>query len=90
MDNVRVTQGNPSSPAASEQTSPPGGPLPPTDSTHGLSSAEVAERVAQGQTNDVGESTSRSLSEIFRANVLTRFNAILGAVHHGDGDGVVG
>ena len=80
MDNVRVTQGNPSSPAASEQTSLPDGPLPPTDSTHGLSSAEVAERVAQGQTNDVGESTSRSLSEIFRANVLTRFNAILGAL----------
>ena len=45
----------------------------------GLTAAEVQERVARGQTNDTGARTSRKLSEIIRANVLTRFNAILGA-----------
>jgi cation-transporting ATPase E len=48
--------------------------------TNGLSSAEVAERVAAGQTNIAETKTSRSFSEIFRANVLTRFNAVLGAL----------
>lgn len=46
----------------------------------GLTAAEVAERVERGQTNALRERTSRSLGEIFRANVLTRFNAILGAL----------
>ena len=46
----------------------------------GLTSAEVAERVARGEVNQLSERTSRSLGEIFRANVLTRFNAILGAL----------
>jgi len=46
----------------------------------GLTSAEVAERVARGDVNQLTERTSRSLAEIFRANVLTRFNAILGAL----------
>ena len=45
----------------------------------GLTAAEVQERVARGATNDTGERTSRTLSEIIRANVFTRFNAILGA-----------
>ena len=45
----------------------------------GLSSAEVAERVAAGQVNDVPVRCSRSLAEIVRANVFTRFNAIIGA-----------
>ena len=45
----------------------------------GLTAAEVQERVARGQTNDTGERTSRTLGEIIRANVFTRFNAILGA-----------
>ena len=48
--------------------------------TNGLSSAEVAERVAAGQTNLVETRTSRSFGEIFRANVFTRFNAVLGAL----------
>jgi cation-transporting ATPase E len=48
--------------------------------TNGLSSAEVAERVAAGQTNLVETKTSRSFGEIFRANVFTRFNAVLGAL----------
>ena len=46
----------------------------------GLTSAEVADRVARGQVNALTERTSRSLAEIFKANVLTRFNAILGAL----------
>jgi cation-transporting ATPase E len=46
----------------------------------GLTEAEVRERVAQGLTNDAGEHTSRTYGEIFRANVLTRFNAILGTM----------
>ena len=45
----------------------------------GLTAAEVQERTARGQVNDTGERTSRTLSGIIRANVFTRFNAILGA-----------
>ena len=46
----------------------------------GLTPAEVADRVARGATNDAGERTSRTYVEIFRANVFTRFNAILGVM----------
>ncbi|MFJ5885400.1 HAD-IC family P-type ATPase [Kitasatospora cineracea] len=46
----------------------------------GLSSAEVAERVARGQLNDVPVRSSRSVREIVRANVFTRFNAIIGVM----------
>src|SRR5260221_10786395 len=46
----------------------------------GLTAAEVAERVARGQVNETGERTSRTLGEIVRANVFTRFNAILGTM----------
>ncbi|GAA2165015.1 HAD-IC family P-type ATPase [Humibacillus xanthopallidus] len=46
----------------------------------GLTHAEVAERVARGEVNRLSERTSRSIGEIVRANVLTRFNAILGAL----------
>ena len=46
----------------------------------GLTEAEVRERVAAGRTNRAPESTSRSLVEIVRANVFTRFNAILGTL----------
>ncbi|MFF8944458.1 HAD-IC family P-type ATPase [Streptomyces sp. NPDC014864] len=46
----------------------------------GLTAAEVAERVARGQVNDVPVRSSRSLPEIVRANVLTRFNAIIGVL----------
>ena len=50
------------------------------DDARGLSTAEVAERVAAGRTNAVDDSSSRSLAEIFRSNVFNRFNAILGAL----------
>ncbi|MFE2413372.1 HAD-IC family P-type ATPase [Kitasatospora sp. NPDC059408] len=46
----------------------------------GLSGAEVAERVARGQVNDVPVRSSRSAKEIVRANVFTRFNAIIGVM----------
>jgi cation-transporting P-type ATPase E len=46
----------------------------------GLTRAEVAERVARGEVNDVPVRSSRSTSEIVRANVLTRFNAIIGVL----------
>ncbi|MEU6552977.1 HAD-IC family P-type ATPase [Streptomyces sp. NPDC046915] len=46
----------------------------------GLTSGEVAERVARGEVNDVPVRSSRSLTDIVRANVFTRFNAIIGVL----------
>ncbi|MEU3606731.1 HAD-IC family P-type ATPase [Streptomyces sp. NPDC035033] len=46
----------------------------------GLTSAEVAERVARGEVNDVPVRSSRSTVDIVRANVFTRFNAIIGVL----------
>ncbi len=46
----------------------------------GLTAAEVQDRVARGLTNETRERTSRTYGEIIRANVLTRFNAILGTM----------
>jgi cation-transporting P-type ATPase E len=46
----------------------------------GLSSAQVAERRSRGLTNAGGEHTSRSVAHILRANILTRFNLILGVL----------
>ncbi|MCX4714348.1 HAD-IC family P-type ATPase [Streptomyces virginiae] len=46
----------------------------------GLSTAEVAERVARGEVNDVPVRSSRSTADIVRANVFTRFNAIIGVL----------
>ncbi|MFI1048373.1 HAD-IC family P-type ATPase [Streptomyces griseoruber] len=46
----------------------------------GLTATEVAERVARGQVNDVPVRSSRSIGEIVRANVFTRFNAIIGVL----------
>jgi len=46
----------------------------------GLTTTEVAHRVAAGQVNAALVGTSRSVWEIVKANVFTRFNAILGAL----------
>lgn len=46
----------------------------------GLTTAEVAERVARGEVNDVPVRSSRSAVEIVRSNVFTRFNAIIGVL----------
>jgi len=43
----------------------------------GLSSDEVRERVAAGRVNVVQSRGSRSVADIVRANLLTRFNAIM-------------
>ncbi|ANJ26064.1 HAD-IC family P-type ATPase [Agromyces aureus] len=45
----------------------------------GLSSAEVAQRVADGRTNAFTQQSSRSVASIIRANVLTLFNGIIAA-----------
>ncbi len=52
----------------------------PPPSAGGLSAAEVAERVARGQVNRVDDHTSRTFAAIVRANLFTRFNAILGVL----------
>jgi cation-transporting P-type ATPase E len=46
----------------------------------GLTSAQVAELRSRGLANAGGERTSRSVAEILRANILTRFNFILGVL----------
>ncbi|WP_411071265.1 HAD-IC family P-type ATPase [Streptomyces sp. cmx-4-25] len=46
----------------------------------GLTSAEVEARVARGEVNDVPVRNSRSAVDIVRANVFTRFNAIIGVL----------
>ena len=61
----------PASPVATTRS-----PTPP----EGLTAAEVADRVARGLVNDAGERTSRTFTEIIRANIFTRFNAILGTM----------
>jgi cation-transporting P-type ATPase E len=43
----------------------------------GLSTAEVATRIERGQVNTGHQQTSRTLGDIIRANVFTRFNALL-------------
>ncbi|MEU6928370.1 HAD-IC family P-type ATPase [Streptomyces sp. NPDC046374] len=46
----------------------------------GLTTVEVAERVARGEVNDVPLRSSRSTADIVRGNVFTRFNAIIGVL----------
>jgi cation-transporting ATPase E len=43
----------------------------------GLTSQEVFDRVKAGKVNDAHEQTSRALKDILRANIITRFNALL-------------
>ena len=47
---------------------------------HGLTTAEVEARVRAGQVNIAPPGPGRGVAQILRANVLTRFNAILGAM----------
>ncbi len=46
----------------------------------GLDATEVRDRVAAGLTNATPPRTSRTIGAILRANVFTRFNAILGSL----------
>ncbi|MGH2754213.1 MAG: HAD-IC family P-type ATPase [Actinomycetota bacterium] len=57
-------------------------PLEPTAARarQGLTDAEVAARVAEGHVNVSATRSSRSALDIVRANVFTRFNALLGAL----------
>ncbi|MEU3255794.1 HAD-IC family P-type ATPase [Streptomyces sp. NPDC006997] len=54
--------------------------VPTPTSTAGLTATEVAERVARGEVNDMPVRSSRSMTDIVRANVFTRFNAIIGVL----------
>ncbi|WP_121747829.1 cation-translocating P-type ATPase [Streptomyces sp. E2N166] len=58
----------------------PADPVDTLSPATGLTAAGVAERVARGQVNDVPVRSSRSLADIVRANVFTRFNAIIGVL----------
>ena len=49
-------------------------------SFQGLSAADVASRVADGRTNAVPSGPTRTVTQIVRANILSRFNALLGAM----------
>jgi cation-transporting ATPase E len=51
-----------------------------TDPVLGLTSVEVAERVAAGQVNIAPEASSRSLGSIIRANTFTWFNGLIGGM----------
>ncbi|MFF3845859.1 HAD-IC family P-type ATPase [Streptomyces sp. NPDC002328] len=55
-------------------------PPAPAAAATGLTAAEVADRVARGEVNDVPVRSSRSVGEIVRGNVFTRFNAIIGVL----------
>jgi cation-transporting ATPase E len=46
----------------------------------GLSTEEVEARVERGEVNAAEQRASRSLSHILRANIFTRFNALLGGL----------
>ncbi|WP_132993145.1 HAD-IC family P-type ATPase [Gordonia zhaorongruii] len=46
----------------------------------GLTAAEVAERVAAGETNAIPAKSGRSVADIVKANIFTRINAILGVL----------
>lgn len=50
------------------------------DASVGLGPEQVEARVAAGQVNSSPPSPGRTIGEILRANVLTRFNAILGSL----------
>jgi len=50
------------------------------DPARGLTAEQVAERVARGEINDVPAAPTRTVAQIVRANVFTRFNALLGAM----------
>src|SRR5271165_3023543 len=65
--------------AAASTPPAPGAAIAETPAA-GLTSAQVAELRSRGLANAGGERTSRSVAEILRANILTRFNFILGVL----------
>jgi cation-transporting ATPase E len=59
---------------------PRAGPTPGPAALGGLTADQVRARQRAGRTNSVAATTSRSVTDIVRANVFTRFNAILGSL----------
>lgn len=55
-------------------------PERPRTDPAGLSEAQIRERIERGETNHTEARSSRSVGEILRANILTRFNALLGSL----------
>ncbi|MEV5575613.1 cation-translocating P-type ATPase [Spirillospora sp. NPDC052269] len=74
------TPGAPAPDGSAQGGSAHGGSGPGEVAGRGLSEAQVRERVAAGRVNDVPQQTSRSVGEIVRANVFTRFNALIGSL----------
>jgi cation-transporting ATPase E len=66
-------------PPSAAETPPEQADRPETPPT-GLTAAAVQERVRDGLTNVSAQRSSRTFREIVRANVFTRFNAILGTM----------
>lgn len=58
----------------------PGEARQATDPQVGLTTAEVAERIARGEVNRAPDARSRSLGDIVRANVFTWFNGLIGSL----------
>src|SRR6516162_6861044 len=58
----------------------PGAAVVATEAPAGLDQAAVAERVRAGLVNEAPPAAGRSVAQILRANVFTRFNAILGTL----------
>jgi len=56
------------------------GPAVSTVQARGLTQAQVRKRVLAGQVNTQPSAPGRTVGQILRANVLTRFNAILGVL----------
>jgi cation-transporting ATPase E len=56
------------------------GPVQQANLASGLTSAEVAERVARGQTNTIPSAPTRTVGQIVRANILTPVNFIIGTL----------
>ena len=54
--------------------------MPPPPPTLGLTTAEVRARRADGKVNRYEATTSRTVQEIVKSNVLTRFNGLLGGL----------
>ena len=55
-------------------------PEPGDLAERGLTAADVADRVARGQVNDVPDAPSRTFTQILRANLFTKFNALIGSL----------
>ncbi len=83
VEKFGAVQGTPVADAADSVDAPSTPAVAPVTAERlrsGLSVAEVAERVAADQVNDLTSSTSRSIWQIVRANLFTRINAIIGVL----------